>query len=133
MQFPAAFIGAIVLAQGLLGLTAPAAFVSYVSVFQGPPVLYIAAVVRVAVGVVLFLAAPKSRSPMLLRVLGSLIAAGGALTPFVGVQFAEAVMRWWAEGGVQVVRGWAGISLGLGLFILYATVPPRWVSREPMP
>jgi hypothetical protein len=82
-------------------------------------------VIRVVFGVVLIRAAPLSRSPKGLRVLGSLIVVGGLLTPFIGVQFAQVILGWWLEGGVSVVRIWAGFSLLLGAYVVYATVPTR--------
>lgn len=128
MQLVAALIGLLILAQGVLGLSSPSTFVHVVSTFQVPPVLYFAAVVRVAVGVVLFVAAPASRFPLAFRALGMLIAAGGALTPFVGVAFAEVVLRWWSEGGAPVVRAWATFSLALGAFVFYAASARRAVA-----
>lgn len=109
--------------QGLLGLSMPDPFVGLVGAFQVPPVLYIAAVVRVAIGVILVLAAPRSRTPLALRVIGWIIFAGGVLTPIIGVAFAESILAWWKQGGPSIVRMWAGVALLLGTFIVYATFP----------
>jgi len=56
--------------EGILGIAAPGAFVALVRFFQMPPVIYPAAVIRVAFGVVLVRAAPRS--------VGFLIPGGGA-------------------------------------------------------
>jgi hypothetical protein len=114
-------IGVIIVLQGLAGLLAPDAFASLVRQIQEPPVLYVAALVRVAFGVVLVVAATGSRAPNGLRALGALMTAGGLLTPFFGVEFARVVLGWWSEGGTTVVRGWAGAALAIGAFIIYAT------------
>jgi hypothetical protein len=93
--------------------------------FQLPPVIYVAAVVRVLIGVVLVRAAPASRAPGVLRVLGVVVAIGGLLTPLVGTRAAEVILGWWTSGGPAVVRVWAGFALVLGVIILYAVAPKR--------
>lgn len=116
-------IGFLIVAQGLLGLSMPDPFVLLIGALQAPPVLYLAAVVRVVIGTILVLAAPMSRTPLAMRVLGWLIIAGGVLTPIIGVAFAESILAWWRLGGPPVVRVWAGVALVLGIFIVYANFP----------
>ena len=122
MNIAAMLIGMLIVAQGAVGLVAPDLFVALVRALHETPVIYLAAVVRFAFGAVLFLAAPRSRAPMTLRALGALVALGGLLTPFIGVPFARVVLGWWSEGGASIVRIWAAAALGLGAFIVFATV-----------
>jgi hypothetical protein len=110
---------------------APHAFVEVVRAIQDPPAIYFAALVRLAFGVVLIAAAPRSRAPLALRVLGALVTLGGLLTPFFGVEFARVILGWWSEGGAVVVRGWASAALAIGAFIIYATVAAT--VQSPMP
>jgi len=56
MAIAALLIGLLIAAQGVLGLAAPELFASVVMAFQTPPVIYLAAVIRIAFGVVLVLA-----------------------------------------------------------------------------
>ena len=93
MAFGALFIGVVIIIQGIVGLAAPEAFATLVRRIQEPPILYLAAVVRVAFGVVLIAAATASRAPMGLRALGILMAIGGLITPFYGVEFARVVRK----------------------------------------
>jgi hypothetical protein len=123
MPIPALLIGLLIVAQGIVGLAMPDLFVSVVRAFQEPPVIYVAAVIRFMFGVVLFRAAPRSRAPIVLRSLGFLIALGGLLTPMVGVPFARVVLGWWSDP--VIVRVWAVAALGLGVMIVYSTVPVR--------
>jgi hypothetical protein len=126
MRTAALIIGVVIVIQGLAGLAALDAFANLVRQIQEPPVLYLAAVVRVAFGVVLFLAAPRSRAPLALRTLGVLITIGGLLTPFFGVELARVILGWWSEGGPSVVRIWAAAAVAIGAFIIYAVAgPPR--------
>lgn len=125
MAVVAFFVGLLIAAEGALGLVVPGAFVSIVRFFQVPPVIYMAAVVRVLIGVVLVRAAPASRAPSVLRILGFVVAIGGLLTPFVGTRLANVILGWWTTGGTGVVRMWAGFALVLGVIILYAVAPNR--------
>ncbi len=125
VRFAALAIGVVIVLQGLAGLVAPDAFASLVRAIQDPPVIYVAAIVRVAFGVVLIAAATRSRAPLALRVLGALVTLGGLLTPFVGVEFARVVLGWWSDGGAVVVRGWASAALAIGAFIIHATTNKR--------
>lgn len=121
----ALLIGLLIAVQCIVGLLAPQLFAGLVSAMQGAPLIHVAALIRFAFGAVLFIAAPASRSPVGLRLVGAAIALGGFLTPFVGAQFASVVLGWWSEGGAPVVRAWAAAGLGLGAFIVYAAAPRR--------
>jgi len=123
MLIAALIIGLVIVAQGVLGLVAPDLFFGLVRAFQTPPVIYAAAVIRFAFGVVLFRAAPFSRARFALRVLGAVVALGGLLTPLIGIQFARIVLGSWSDGGPSLVRIWAGTAMFLGAFIVYAALP----------
>jgi len=116
----ALFIGLVIAAQGVFGIAAPDVFLRTLRYIQTPPVIYLAAAIRVVFGVVLFRVAPESRAPKFLRVLGVAIVIGGLLTPFFGVRIGHAILDWWSAGGPPLVRSWAGCSLALGVFIVYA-------------
>ena len=113
-------IALLLIMQGILGLAAPSIFVRVVRGFQTPSVIYLAALLRIAIGVVLVCAAPGSRTPTFLRVFGFIIVVGGLLTPFVGIQFAHMILDWWSAWGPALVRVFAGVSLALGIFTAYA-------------
>ena len=125
MLIAALLIGLLITAQCIVGLLAPHLFVGLVSAMQGASLIHVAALIRFVFGVVLLLAAPASRSPLGLRLVGAAIAVGGLLTPLIGTQFARVVLGWWSAGGALVVRTWAAAGLGLGAFIVYAATPRR--------
>jgi hypothetical protein len=120
MPLAAHIIGLVIVALGIVGLAVPDYLPRLAWLTQSAPVLYIAAVVRVAFGIVLLLAAPKARIPNALRILGVLMVLGGALTPFFGARLAEAILAWWARD-LAVIRAWATAALAVGVFIVYAT------------
>lgn len=125
LAYAAFVIGVLIVFQGVLGMLRPHLFLDLVREFQYPPVIYIAAMVRVTFGLVLCFASPESRAPTLLQVLGVFIVAGGLLTPYFGIYFAHLILGWWSDGGGAMVRGWAGFALVLGGFIAWAATPVR--------
>ena len=122
-------IGVLLIGQGLCGIIAPDVFVGVVRFFQTPSVVYVAAALRIAIGIVLLWAATDSRLPNFLRVFGVLIVIGGVFTPFVGVQFAHTILALWASRGPGLVRLFAVVSLALGLLTVYAATSPRLTRR----
>jgi hypothetical protein len=114
-----------------VGIAAPDAFVSSSRFIQTPPVVYVAAVLRVVFGVVLVRVAAGSRAPKFLRVLGFIIVIGGLLTPLVGVWAAQHILGWWSAGGPALVRVFAGVSLALGVLIIHAAAHDRRGSSMP--
>ena len=120
MPVAATIIGLLIIAQGIVGLVVPEFFLRLIQSIQTPPIIYFAAIVRIAFGAVLVLAAPLSRAPIALRILGALIVLGGAMTPFFGVRLADIILGWWSQGP-GIIRAWATAALVLGVFIVYAT------------
>ena len=118
-------VGVLLIIQGLLGILAPDAFVGVVRLFQSPSMIYMAAVLRIAIGIVLLCAVTGSRLPMFLRIFGVLVVSGGVLTPFIGVQFAHIILALWSSRGSGLVRLFALVSLTLGLLTSYAVSPTR--------
>jgi hypothetical protein len=130
LAYAAFVIGVLIVFQGVLGLLRPELFLDLVREFQYPPVIYIAAVVRIVFGLVLCFAAPASRAPTLLQVLGVFIVAGGLVTPYFGIYFAHLILGWWSDGGGHMVRSWAAFAVVLGSFIAWAATPRRGPRHE---
>jgi hypothetical protein len=124
LPYVALLIGIALTGMGAFGLAVPEQFEPFVAEAQRLNVFALAAI-RVAIGVILMLAAGASRAPFLLGALGLLIALGGFVTPFMGAPLKQVLLRWWADGSVMAVRAWAGVSLAIGAFIVYATRPKR--------
>jgi hypothetical protein len=49
----------------------------------------------------------------------------GLLAPFVGVWASQHILGWWSAGGPALVRVFAGVSLTLGVLIVYAVALHR--------
>src|SRR5438093_335137 len=89
-----------------------------------PGGLYAIAALRIALGLVFVLAAPASRAPRTLRVLGAIVIIAGLTTPWFGVTRARAVLNWWASAGPSFMRLAAGVAMAIGGFLVYVFRPP---------
>jgi hypothetical protein len=110
-------------AFGALGIASPSRLLAVVRHFQTPVGLYFAAGIRVLLGVALLFAAPTSRAPGLILILGVAIIVIGVITPFFGLERFRRLLDWWSAQGSAFVRGWAVLALLFGLSLAYALVP----------
>ena len=108
---------------GAVGIVVPALLLAIAGLFVTPVGLYAAAAFRLVLGTAVVVAAPTSRTPTTLRVLGVVIIVGGLVTPLIGVERARAFVAWWATQGSALLRVWAGVALVFGLFLAYAMAP----------
>lgn len=111
-----------VAALGLLGLASPSLILRFSEPFQTPAGLYLAAALRLIMGAALFFAAPESRAPEALRVLGVIIIVAGVITLLFGPERFHRLLDWWSARGSGFKRAWAAVALALGLFLMYALV-----------
>ena len=110
-------------ALGALGIASPSRLLGVVRYFQTPMGLYFAAGIRVLLGVALLFAAPTSRAPGLINILGVVIIVMGVVTPFFGLERFRRLLDWWSAQGSAFIRGWAVLVLLFGLSLAYAVVP----------
>jgi hypothetical protein len=90
-----------------------------------PAGLYAITVLRIAVGLVLVLAAPASRAPRTVRALGLIVIVAGLATPWFGVARAQAVVNWLTSAGPLLMRLDAVVGMAMGGFFVYAFRTPR--------
>ena len=88
--------------------------------FATPGRLYTAAAVRVAMGLVMILAAAASRAPKILRALGAVMCMQGLAATILGPDHARAVLEWEAHQGTALLRAGAAVALAAGVFMLFA-------------
>ncbi len=117
-------------AVGICGVVQPSVLLWVAEQFVAAGLLafYVIATVRIAFGLSLILAAPVSRSPKVLRVVGFVILILGIVTALAGSVAAEqshAVIELWEQLSPTIVRLTAVALLALGIFVAYACAPRR--------
>ena len=130
MKRTAFVIGALILLLGAIGVVVPSVLVWITRLFEqsGAGGFLLVAAIRVGFGVVLVLAAPASRMPRSLRVLGYVIVVAGLAAAVAGVTAvsgAHALLDWWLEQGTGLIRLASIILVAIGGFVAYACAPGR--------
>ncbi len=120
MKIVIGLVGLLMVVVGIVGVVSPYAILDLTGPLLTPTALLIIAAVRVAVGLILFGAARKSRSPAVLRVLGIFVILAGVVTPFVGVERSRAAVDWWSGHGALFMRMTMGVAVALGAFLVWA-------------
>ena len=123
MTLVALIICLLTAAFGALGIASPSRLLGVVRYIQTPMGLYFAAGIRVLLGVALLFAAPTSRAPGVIYILGVFIIVIGVITPFFGLERFRRLLDWWSAQGSAFIRGWAVLALVFGLSLAYAIVP----------
>jgi hypothetical protein len=88
--------------------------------FATPARLYMAAAVRIAMGLVVILAAAASRAPKTVRALGAVMCMQGLAATLMGPGHARTVMEWEAMRGNTLLRLGATVALAAGVFLALA-------------
>ena len=109
----------LILGIGLVGVVAPGRLVAFTRFWQNPGALWLAAGIRVVLGVALYLVAPDTRAPLAFQAFGMLVVLAGVALPFLGRERIGRLIDWWAALPEAVIRGWALLVLLLGVLILY--------------
>jgi hypothetical protein len=108
---------------GAWGLVAPPALIAFVSRWQTPAGIALGAGLRLAFGVALLLAAPGSRAPLALQLLGGLSVLAAAALPLVGSARMETFVAWWTRRSDAFVRAWSAVALAFGVLLVAAVRP----------
>ena len=117
----ALFIGLI----GLTGVLGPSRLMAVSQYAVTPVGIYVAAALRIGIGLVLMRVAPSSGAPKVLLTFGVIAVIAGLATLFLGIERAQAILEWSSAQGPAFIRLWAGLPLVLGGFIAYAILRPR--------
>jgi|ERR1051326_613576 hypothetical protein len=113
---------AFMIALGATGFVAPDVLVGIARRFASPVGIWIAAALRVVLGVALIFAAPGARVPTTMRVVGILVVIAGLLTPVFELSWFRGFLEWWFGH----MRLWAGIAVVVGAALAYGVSPARY-------
>jgi hypothetical protein len=88
-------------------------------------ILYVAGPIRAAMGLVLIVVAPRSRTPRILQVMGVVMALEGIVPYFIGTDRERMILEREVMLGNAVLRAGAVVALLSGCFIAFVVTPHR--------
>jgi hypothetical protein len=111
---------------GIVGVISPASLTTIRRLYFATPAgLYSAGAVRVAMGLVVILAAPIARAPKTLRAVGTVMCLQALTALLLGPDRARAVLEWETIQDIALLRVGAAVSLGIGAFVAFAVLRHR--------
>ena len=112
-----------VLLMGVWGVLAPSRITDLVTRFGSKGGLWFAAGIRLVLGLARWFAAPVSRAPLLLQVLGVIALVAAFVLPLMGVDRFKALVNWWTKLSPTAMRFNCLFAVAFGGVILWALLP----------
>ena len=109
-----------VFVMGAWGVFAPGSIFAFISGWSSKTGFWLAVLLRLCFGLALWFAAPDTRLPMLLRVLGAVAIVSAATLPLIGYDRFERFIQWWTKQSNFAMRLWSLVALGLGGVVLWS-------------
>jgi hypothetical protein len=128
MKVASRLVAIFIIAVGVVAIAAPDRVLGLRSLVATQAGLLVIAAFRAAVGVALIMAAPSSRWPKALQVMGAVVLLAGLATPLFGVERTRAVIDWEAAQGPALMRLAGVILLAIGGFLVVALSPRKMKS-----
>ncbi len=126
MRIAALLVALFTIGVGIVGLVSPEGGTTIRRLyFATPGILYTAGVLRLAMGLVVILAAPTSRAPNTLRALGAVMCMQALSLTLLGPERARAVLGWETMQGTALLRVGAAVALAAGSFMAFALTGRR--------
>lgn len=116
-------IGALTAVWGIAVLFKPVWLRQWMILFNKGKLVYVAAGVKIILGVVFLIVATQCKLPKVIIAVGILMAGGSilfCLLPFAKIQ---GFMKWWIARPVWVYRLWAVLAVLFGGLIMYTGIP----------
>lgn len=130
MRTAARLVAAVTIAIGVVGLASPDLLTTIRrTYFETAVALYSVALLRLTMGIVVILAAPLSRFPKTLRLLGAGMCLQAMAPMLLAPERARAVLEFEAAQGPTLLRCGAAMALAAGGFLAFAVRSPRPATR----
>jgi hypothetical protein len=113
---------------GLTGTIAPDRLLGLRSLISTQGALIVIGAIRLAIGVVLIMAAPGSRVPKTLRIVGIVMMLAAVATPLFGIERTRIVLEWEAAQGPVFMRIVGVLILVIGGLLAFALLPRKGAS-----
>src|SRR5579863_2794822 len=121
MRIAALVVALLTIVVGIVGIVSPEGGMTVRRLyFATPGRFYMAGAVRVAMGLVLMLAASGTRWPWTLRAFGAAMCLQALVATVLGIERARAVMEWEGMQGSALLRAGAAVALASGCFMAFA-------------
>ena len=130
MRIAALLLAIFTIVASIAGIVSPDTMMTLRRSYYTPDGLYVASAVRIAMGLVLIMAASNSRWPRILRAFGAVMCLQGISANLLGPERARAILEW--EGThTALLRAGATVALISGCFIAFAvTTKPSEEQRK---
>ena len=125
MKLLAWCVAAFVFVAGVASIVSPVSVFSLRSYAASQSGLLTVAAIRIAIGVVLIMAAPSTRAPKMLQAIGGVLLLAGLATPLFGVERTKAVLDWEAAQGPGLIRLGGAVLVAIGAWLTFALMPRR--------
>jgi len=117
-----AIVGVLVCLGCIVGIASPSTLLGVVRAFMNKPgLIYLAVAVRLALGVLLILAAPASLFPMVFRVIGAIAIIAALALIFMGRVRIIKLVEWFVRMPPAAIRAWLIFGFAFGAFLVYGT------------
>ncbi len=113
-------LGAFIAAVGLFGVADPGRLLKLVERFRGATGVWVAAGVRLVLGVVFLLAAADCRLPTFVMTVGIIALLAAVGLPIMGQRRFDAMVAWLVRRPQVVIRLWAVAAVAFGGLLVYA-------------
>jgi uncharacterized membrane protein len=121
-KFILILIAVLLIVLGVTGVFWPPALMDLAKWSFSPKGIYLAAGLRIVIGLLLLVAAGATAMPKTVRVIGAILLVGGIATAFLSAETAQRLASWWLENGEDRLRMTACLPLVLGIFLGGVTV-----------
>jgi hypothetical protein len=115
-----AVVGLLMLGIGLAVLVSPAVLRDLLHRFLEYRWVYWVSGLRVLAGAVLVIAAPTTKLPDFILLLGVLLLAAGTSLPFLGKERVDRMAEWWLRLPNGLLRLWGTLATALGGVVAWA-------------
>lgn len=113
-------VGAVIAAFGIVGVFMPKRFGAIANFWTAPGRVYLGAAIRLAVGAALIWAAPATRFPAVVQVVGWIAVAAGIVTAMIPQPVVARMAGGFSRLKSASIRTIGAVTLGLGALLIYA-------------
>jgi hypothetical protein len=130
MRIAVLLVALFTIVVGVLGIVSPESVTTARRLYFATPVgLYTAAAIRVAMGLVVILFAPHSRTPKTLRAMGVVMCVQALSATLLGPDRARAILEW-ETTHTALLRAGAVVAVAAGGFLVFAVAAGRRPLKE---